>query len=249
MLEQIIHHTIRTHIMSPVEPTYRINDKLKLAWEFRYSGKNNDIGYVERTEAEDSIYFGMRNVKTVENTIEASYIFTSRSYLSFRLRHYWSKADYLDNYYLLEDDGYLDPVYNYAGVDDINFNTFNIDMSYVWRFAPGSELSFVWKNSIYSLSDQLPADFIENLNLTFASPQVNSFSLKILYYLDYQYLRRKSKKDLKYFQLFIFSNDPENSNSLSISSNCCSDYDSGFAHCYTGKCSIRFFHLLVLWDS
>ena len=177
-----------------VEPTYRVNDKLKLAWELRYGGSTNDIGYVDRTEAEDSIYFGKRNIRTVENTIEASYIFTSRSYLTFRLRHYWSKADYLNEYYLLQDDGYLETTNTYPGRDDINFNTFNIDMAYVWRFAPGSEMSFVWKNSIYSLSDQIPSDFIDNLNLTFDSPQVNSFSLKILYYLDYQYLRRKSKK-------------------------------------------------------
>jgi hypothetical protein len=86
-----------------VEPTYRVNDKLKLAWEFRYAGKQNDIGYVSRTEAEDTIYFGMRQMRTVENTIEASYIFTSRSYLSFRLRHYWSKADYQDKYYILPE--------------------------------------------------------------------------------------------------------------------------------------------------
>lgn len=177
-----------------VEPTYRVNDKLKLAWEIRYGGSTNDIGYVDRTEAEDSIYFGMRNIRTVENTIEVGYIFTSRSYLNFRLRHYWSKADYSGDYYLLQEDGYLASTDSYPGEDDINFNTFNIDMSYVWRFAPGSELSFVWKNSIYSISDQIPDDFIDNLNLTFDSPMVNSFSLKILYYLDYQYLRRKSKK-------------------------------------------------------
>ena len=174
-----------------IEPTYRVNDKLSFAWEIQYLGINHDIGYVDQTEAEDSIYFGMRNMRTIENTIESSYIFTSRSYLTFRLRHYWSRADYLDEYFLLKEDGYLEPT-AYTGVDDINFNTFNIDMVYVWRFAPGSEMSFVWKNTIYSSSDQIPNDFSENLNLMFNSPTVNSFSLKILYYLDYQYLKRKS---------------------------------------------------------
>ena len=33
--------------------------------------------------------------------------------------------------------------------------------------------------------------FLDNLNNTFQSPQINSISLKILYYLDYHYLVKK----------------------------------------------------------
>ncbi len=175
-----------------IGPTFRLNDRLQMSYDLRYNLTNNSIGYVAGNEAQDSIYFGMRNTITISNTIESSLIFNSRSYLTFRLRHYWSRVDYNDQYFLLKDDGYLDPIDNYEGTSDINYNSFNIDMVYVWRFAPGSEMSLVWKNAIYSSSDQLINNFWDNLNHTLDSPQVNSFSLKILYYLDYQYLRRKS---------------------------------------------------------
>ena len=171
-------------------PTFKFSDRLKFSYGFSYSNKLNDIGYLARSSAEDTIWFAGRNVKTISNTLLSSFIFNNKSYLTFRLRHYWSRADYNDTYYLLNDGGTLAPT-GYSGADDINFNTFNIDMSYVWRFAPGSELSLVWKNSIYTYDDYLQPGFSENLKYTLQAPQVNSLSLKILYYLDYQYLRKK----------------------------------------------------------
>ena len=174
-----------------IEPTFRLSNRLQFTFDTRYSKMINDIGYVNINSAEDSIYFGMRDNITLSNTIESSFIFTNRSYLTFRLRHYWSRADYQDKYYLLQEDGYLNPV-SYSENHDINFNIFNIDMVYVWRFAPGSEMSIVWKNSIYSEQSEIVNDYFDNLKNTFNSPVVNSLSLKILYYLDYQYLKRRS---------------------------------------------------------
>ncbi len=110
--------------------------------------------------------------------------------ISLRARHYWSRVEYSDFYELL-DDGYLSPSIGYDtyGEDyNYNYNAFTIDMQYLWRFAPGSELSLVWKNSISTNETEIINSFLENLNNTFQSSQVNSISLKILYYLDYQYL-------------------------------------------------------------
>jgi len=173
-----------------VEPRIRVNNRLQFSFETNFSYGKNSLGYVDMTEAEDSIYFGKRNTNTISNTLESSFIFTNRSWLTFRLRHYWSRADYLGDYYLLQEDGYLEPV-DYAGIEDINFNTFNIDMVYKWRFAPGSEISIVWKNSILSYENIIIHDFFDNLKQTMQAHQVNSFSLKILYYLDYQYLKKR----------------------------------------------------------
>jgi hypothetical protein len=68
-------------------------------------------------------------------------------------------------------------------------------MVYTWRFAPGSEMSIVWKNSIYQSDtggdDVIIDGFLEDLKYTLNSPQVNSFSIKFLYYLDSQYLKRR----------------------------------------------------------
>jgi hypothetical protein len=65
-------------------------------------------------------------------------------------------------------------------------------MKYLWRFAPGSELSFVWKNAIYANQTDIIKNFAENFNKTITdSSPVNSLSLKILFYLDYRYLTKK----------------------------------------------------------
>jgi hypothetical protein len=171
-------------------PNLKFSDRLSLSYDFRYSKKVNDIGYVSDDETLDEIYFGKRDNTTIENTIVSSFIFNANSYLSLRLRHYWSTADYLDDYFRLEDDGSLSSI-AYADNHDYNYNAFNIDMGYTWRFAPGSELSIVWKNSINSSSDQIFYDFKDNLIDMFASDKQNSLSLKILYYLDYHNLKKR----------------------------------------------------------
>ncbi|UCG28320.1 MAG: carbohydrate binding family 9 domain-containing protein, partial [Bacteroidales bacterium] len=175
-------------------PTVRVSNRFNVNLRMEYDRKNNNPGYVNNNGT-DSIYFGIRNIKTISNTVSTNYIFTNRSYLSLRFRHYWSRADYKNEYFLLMKDGSLQPD-DYSGYHNRNFNTFNIDMVYTWRFAPGSELSVVWKNSIYQSDtggkDVIINGFFEDLKYTLASPQVNSISVKVLYYLDYQYLKRKT---------------------------------------------------------
>ncbi|NOY37404.1 MAG: carbohydrate binding family 9 domain-containing protein [Chlorobi bacterium] len=173
-----------------ISPTVRLNNRFQLSHDFSYDSRHNDIGYVGRNADKDSVFFGMRLNKSISNTLSASYVFTKDIYLTFRLRHYWSKVDYNGTYYLLELDGQLSKTKDFAGTRDINYNAFNIDMSYIWRFAPGSEMSLVWKNSIYNSGNNVTLGFMNNLTETLRAPQVNSFSLKILYYLDYQSLKR-----------------------------------------------------------
>ena len=36
----------------------------------------------------------------------------------------------------------------YQGDADINYNLFNLDFTYIWNFAPGSQISVMWKNVI-----------------------------------------------------------------------------------------------------
>ena len=129
-----------------VSPRYRMNNKLSFIFEFSRNVKSDDIGCVN-TSNPDTLTFGRRNLKTVSNTISSVYKFTNKMSLSFRLRHYWSKADYSE-YYRLGDDGYLSSYGSYAHSHNVSFNAFNIDMVFYWQFAPGSELNLVWKNSL-----------------------------------------------------------------------------------------------------
>jgi hypothetical protein len=171
-------------------PLVKLSTRFTVNHEVSLSLLKNDIGYVDRSITNDVIVFGKRNNNTITNTFSAAYNFTADSYLSFRLRHYWSRADYTDEYFVLQNDGNLTDI-PYTGSHDSNYNAFNIDMIYSWRFAPGSEITVVWKNALYSEGTYIFNSFGENIKNMFESPQTNSISLKILYYFDYQYLKKR----------------------------------------------------------
>ncbi len=173
-----------------VEPRYKPNDRLLFVFDTEFENIIDDYGYADQSADASTIYFGRRDVFEIENTIEARYIFTENASLSFNLRHYWSTVDYKD-YYTLNEDGTLANDDSYSFNNDINFNYFTIDLAYRWIFAQGSELSFVWKNTIFQNSDQIQNNYFDNLSQTINSPQTNSLSLRVLYYLDSQYFKRK----------------------------------------------------------
>ena len=154
--------------------------------------KYNDYGYVDKTSSNDTIYFARRNVKTFENILGTSFILSNKAGLTLRLRHYWSGAANKD-YYQLQQDGTLlaDPAYDKN--KDANFNSLNIDFTFRWIFAPGSEMNVVWKNAILESGNQVIGRYLENLSNTWKADQTNSFSVKILYYIDYNNLRRKNR--------------------------------------------------------
>ncbi|MBN1338176.1 MAG: carbohydrate binding family 9 domain-containing protein [Bacteroidales bacterium] len=190
-----------------ISPRFRAGDKLMIIHRFDYSYNRDDMGYVTDTTGNDgaqAIIFGRRNLELFTNTLTAEYKFTPRSALSLRIRHYWITGKYLEFYDLLTD-GYLKSN-QYRQGDDFSYNAFNIDLFYQWNFAPGSEINLVWKNSIHHLDEtpvfpdgfsskaDIPANFIDNFRNTINTPSANSFSVKILYYLDYMYLKKLHKK-------------------------------------------------------
>jgi len=172
------------------QPEVKISSRATVGLDFNFEESKNDIGYVDYDEGNGNIIFGSRDNKIIAVTFNTEYIFTAKSYLTFRLRHYWARADYNDRYYYLREDGGLDPG-SYDENPDLNYNAFNIDMVYTWRFAPGSEMTLVWKNALYDGSSEIIYSYSENIQNMFNSPMLNSLSLKILYYLDYQSLRKR----------------------------------------------------------
>jgi len=165
-----------------VAPALRFNDRLKMVFDFCLGKDFNEASFVERHEETSAILFGMRDRDILVNMLTVSYIFNNKISFNFRLRHYWSKADY-NGYYELTENGRLLPL-DYNANHDVNYNAFNIDLTLRWNFAPGSEMLLNWKNSIYTSDDRLIAPYWENLRYTLNSPQINSLSFKILYYFD-----------------------------------------------------------------
>jgi hypothetical protein len=175
-----------------LSPRWRVNDKLSFRLSSSYEMDMNDIGYVDERFVlnQQEIIFGRRDLQTIENVLSTTYIFNNLLALDFRLRHYWLTARY-DRFYLLDDAGTLSHT-DYGQNNDFNFNAFNIDMILRWEFAPGSELAVAWKNAVltYNQSD-ITDTYFRNLKNIIESPSDNSFSVKLLYYLDYVYLKKR----------------------------------------------------------
>jgi len=172
-------------IWAGISPRYRFNDKSSVTLLMRYYKAFNSIGFA-RTDS--LIRFGQRDNMVFENSIKASYYLTGNISFDIRVRHYWSTVKYIE-FYTLDSEGYLSES-DYAGNHNINFNSFNADMGVTWRFAPGSELTVFWKNSILNQDKVIPDDYFMDLKNMFGQPQMNSISFKAIYYFDYQSLRR-----------------------------------------------------------
>ena len=170
-----------------IEPRYRFTDKFQVIYAFDYSKLINEQGYVDELD-DGSIIFGTRDVKNIINTLSGKLSFNTKSALSLSFRHYWSPVQYEDQYYVLNDDGTLSNT-DYDENNDINYNIWNLDLSYTWQFAPGSFLTALYRNSIFNEDDLSYIDFGENLNNLFEEPINNIVSLKVIYFLDYNKMK------------------------------------------------------------
>lgn len=184
-----------------ISPRIRFNDKWFLIYNYDQNVAWNEEGAALTSDFElpfegNDPIFAKRDRVTLTNTIDLSYIFNNEMGITFRLRHYWSKLEY-NEFFRLNDDGKMIPI-AYTGIDmneqslhNNAFNAFTIDMVYRWVFAPGSELSLVWKNSIFSFTDEVENNYFQNLGGMLDFPATNSISLKVLYYIDYWSLHQK----------------------------------------------------------
>lgn len=171
-------------------PRIRINDKLMIIYAVSANIDHNNIGY--NTHFTDSlnnlnIIFSKRNIKTITNTCRVNYIFNNKASLSFRMRHYWLALKNKDFFKLQNNGSIIETTYN--DNENINYTIFNIDMSYIWQFAPGSEMAVVWKYAVQSNESVIQPNIAKNMQHTFELLPSNSLSLKILYYIDYEYLK------------------------------------------------------------
>lgn len=182
---------------------FRINNKLSFTYELNRMTSKKDRGFA--TTLDDgsgnlqSIIFGIRDIKTVGNVLGVQYTFNRNMGVNARVRHNWTTVDY-DSFYELTPEGNLVNTF-YTGLDsagnslhNTNFNAFNVDLVYTWQIAPGSFVNLVYKNAIISEKSDVTPTFFENFGQMITSSQVNSFSLKIIYFIDYLSLRKKRTK-------------------------------------------------------
>ncbi len=179
----------RTAFGYKVSPRYRFNNRFAMNYTFRQRKIKAEKGYITKTEATD-IIFGQRNRKAIENSIGAKYSFSNKSGLALTFRHYWETVQYEAQHYALESNGTLSEN-SYTGTEDVNYNSWNLDLNYNWEFAPGSQLIAFYRNTINPSSTFAPAslNFNENIQALFDEKMEHVFSLRFIYFIDYNNLK------------------------------------------------------------
>ena len=168
-------------------PRYRFSDKFLVLVNTDFTQRNNQFGYIDNTDTD--VFFGQRDIQALENSVTASYNFDPYKAIDLRFRNYWTSVDYSDGiFFKLNDDGSKDVV-DYQITEDndpnTNFNIWNLDLSFRWRFAPGSEASLLYRNQIFNSDNQATLGYTESLNTLFKQSIQNTVSLRITYFLDY----------------------------------------------------------------
>ena len=178
-----------------ISPRYRVNNKISLRYVLSVRNEYNDIGFVTNDTLglfieppQVDYIFARRNTNMITNVLTANYILNNKIDLSIKLRYHLDQVKNLE-FKTLSEDGYLYESL-YTGNHDINYTTWTSDITFNWWFAPGSQISLVWKNGIDNESSTLIDRWSDNLEESFRLEQQNSISLKVIYYLDYLYLRK-----------------------------------------------------------
>ena len=162
-----------------------------------YSSRKNNFGWVDNTDTE--VFLGLRDVTSFENRVTANYNFDPYKAINLSLRNFWAVSDHSSNiYYLLNDDGSRSEIADYDLTErrdpNANFNIWNLDLSFRWRFAPGSEASLLYRNQISKFDELSTISYNDSLRNLFQESLNHTLSLRVTYFIDYNNIKHIFKK-------------------------------------------------------
>lgn len=169
---------------------YKFDDKFSLEYAIEYTYYKNDRGSFSDDEDETNIIFGERNREILQHDLTGKYSITNKMTVNLIARYYWSYSQN-HKFFTLQNDGYLIPNTTYSQNKDRNLNSWNFDLSYSWWFAPGSEISVLYRNYALKDTDTVEKNLKTNIKNVFDSQLTNIFSIRLRYLIDYNSLKRK----------------------------------------------------------
>jgi hypothetical protein len=112
--------------------------------------------------------------------------------LSLSIRHYWSYVNN-HNFLTLQNDGSLLENTSFNENKNYNLNLWNLDLSYSWWFAPGSQVSVLYRNNSSLFSREFSRQFESNFKDVIDNQNLNHlFSISIRYFIDYNTLKNSN---------------------------------------------------------
>lgn len=169
-----------------IAPRYRVNDQLLFTLSSDLYKQFNDRGWIAFKE--DAIVFAQRNVRTLNNQLSAKYAINPTMTVNLSARYYWSFAEN-KQFFNLQQNGTLTPNTLFAENRNSDFSTWNFDLSYSWWFAPGSQLSVLYRNNASSFSNEINKNIRGNISNLFENNLNNIFSISFRYFIDYNSIK------------------------------------------------------------
>lgn len=174
-----------------ISPRYRFNDRLSLVYSFDIFKQFNNVGYIDNDAM--SIYLAKRNRDTYTNSLTSKYSINSNMNFNLSVRHYWSLAEN-NSIHTLNNDGTLTETSTYTENKNSNFSTWNLDLSYSWWFAPGSQISVLYRNNANNFNRDINKNYTSNFTKLLDDNLNHVFSVSIRYYIDYNQAKNWFKK-------------------------------------------------------
>ena len=180
----------RTNFNYSLGGKIRFNSKFSIEENISSGTTKNDAGWAARSG--NSVIFARRSLSNVENNLNLKYNFNNKMGLTFLARHIFAKVEPVQ-FYDLDIKGDLQPNVFYNTNRNQNFNRLSADLLYNWQFAQGSFVTLGWKDIGSDFSRTFEKNYYSNLGNTISGKQFTSFSLKVIYFLDYATFRSKMK--------------------------------------------------------
>jgi hypothetical protein len=172
---------------------YRFSDKFTLELNNRNEAETDYIVKAGEELNGDPI-IGFVDFRDVTSVLSGIYNFTPRINLTLRARHYWSKVTF--NRFANVDNGGNEVPRSFITNRDQNVNVFNADAFFTWDFRLGSRLIVGYKNWLGSdevVDGGSYKKYFSNVGQLFSLRHGNEFSVRFIYFLDYNQLRKKKK--------------------------------------------------------
>ena len=170
---------------------YRFNNKLSLEVSANHEAEKNYIVLAGK-ETNGEPVIGFVDFTNIETIFSGIYNFTPRINLTARVRHYWSKVPY-NRFANVTGTGDYAYTTSFTKPDE-NVNYFNVDAFFTWDFKLGCRVILGYKNWLGDDEYLDPANnktYFRNFTQLFNLPHANEFTLKFIYFLDYNQLRKK----------------------------------------------------------
>ncbi|MBL7699406.1 MAG: carbohydrate binding family 9 domain-containing protein [Chitinophagaceae bacterium] len=178
------------------EARYRFSDRLTLTASYFRQHDHGQFGYsFIRDNLTQAPILARRQYTDVTSIVSGIYNFTPRMNLTFRARHFWNRILNTNLYDVTPDGNWMERLNMLASDYNVNYNVFNLDAFFTWDFRLGSRVILAWKNSLGQdyegyISGTDFKSYSQNARRIFNIPHGNEVTLRFIYFLDYQQLKK-----------------------------------------------------------